>query len=214
MQVAFFFPVLSSLHEEVKLSQSEDSLWLALRTAIDGAQSQDPEQENGQPAALLYADRVEAWMPRLIQPCGPFEALAGRCQHLERWAIPRSDYPMDRPGYLRWRRDLGARQGQRAAEMAAAAGLDAQRCERLQKVISKRAPKGDPLAQALEDAACLVFLEHHAVDFAAGHSEEKVIDILRKTWGKMSDLGHELALALDLHPAVAALVHKALSRHE
>lgn len=196
--------------EDVLMAPSDDSIWPALRSAIDHAQSQDPEQENGQPAALLYADRVESWMPKLIEPCGDFERLAGRCQHLERWAIPRADYPMDRPGYLRWRRDLGARQGERAAEMAADAGLDAERCERLQKVISKRA-KGDALAQALEDAACLVFLEHHALAFAGGHSEEKVIAILQKTWGKMSERGHELALSLDLHPAVGALVTKALT---
>ena len=189
---------------------ADDTIWPLLRSAIDEAQARDPEQEDGQPAALLYADRVEAWMPKLIPDCGEFERLAGRCQHLERWAIPRTDYPMDRPGYLRWRRDLGARQGDRAAEMAAAAGLDAERCERLQKVIAKRA-KGDPLAQALEDGACLVFLEHHALDFAGKHSEDKVIAILQKTWGKMSERGHELALALDMHPAVGALVSKALA---
>ena len=192
------------------MSQADKLVWDKLRKAIDAAQAKDPKQEAGQPAALLYADRVEAWIPRLIEPCGPFELLAGRCQHLERWAIPRADYPMDRLGYLCWRRDLGARQGERAAEMAAAAGVDAEGCERLQKVISKRA-KGDALAQTLEDAACLVFLEYHALKFADGHSEEKVIAILQKTWGKMSERGHELALALDLDPAVGALVTKALS---
>lgn len=186
--------------------------WDAIRAAIDAAHAADPQQEDGVAAELRYADRVEAWMPRLLPDadCGPFARLAGRCQHLQRWAIPRDSYPMDRPGYLRWRRDLAARQGERAAELAAAAGLDAERCAYLQQLASKRAPKGDPLAQAMEDAACLVFLEHQAPTFAGNHSEAKLIDILQKTWKKMSPGGREAALQLDLHPAVAALVGKAL----
>ena len=191
--------------------ESDMTPWLAIRAAIDAAHAQDPEQVDGVAAALLYADRVEAWMPQLITPCGSFELLAGRCQHLERWAIPRDSYPMDRPSYLRWRKDLAARQGERAAALAGAAGLDAQRCSCLQTVVAKRAAKGDPLAQAMEDAACLVFLEHHALAFAGTQSREKVIAIIRKTWGKMSATGHGIALGLSLHPAVAELVGAALA---
>lgn len=195
----------------VAMTSTDSIPWPAIVAAVDAAHAADPETVDGVPAELLYADRVEAWMPRLLADCGPFERLAGRCQHLERWAIPRSSYPMDRPGYLRWRKDLAKRQGQRAAELAAAAGLDDDHCQRLQALAAKQAPKGDAVAQAMEDAACLVFLEHQAAAFAAGHSPDKVIAILQKTWGKMSAGGQQEALKLALPPAVADLVSQALS---
>ncbi|TVR46381.1 MAG: DUF4202 domain-containing protein [Planctomycetota bacterium] len=189
---------------------TSDTPWAAIRAAIDAAHAADPQLEDGVPAELRYADRVEAWVCALLPDAGPFERLPARCQHLERWAIPRDDYPRDRPSYLRWRRDLGARQGQRARELALAQGLDEAQAERLERLAAKRAPKDDALAQAMEDAACLVFLEHHAVDFAGTQPSDKVVDILRKTWGKISPAGQEAALRLDLHPAVKELVGKAL----
>ncbi|MCT7653654.1 DUF4202 domain-containing protein [Oceanimonas sp. NS1] len=65
--------------------------------------------------------------------------------------------------------------------------------------------------QILEDVICLVFVQHYLEDFAAGHDEDKVVDIIRKTWRKMSEQGHQAALALPLSPAMQALVGKALA---
>ena len=68
-------------------------------------------------------------------------------------------------------------------------------------------------AQALEDAACLVFLENEIGAFAAQHAEyprEKFVDILRKTWRKMSPAAQQAALGLELPPVIAALVREAL----
>ena len=87
-----------------------------------------------------------------------------RAQHLERWAIPRSDFPLDKPGYFRWRKSLHARQGQRARELLAGAVDEATR-ERVAQLVAKAAPKGDAEGQALEDAACLVFLEQEIAGF-------------------------------------------------
>ncbi|NRA37583.1 MAG: DUF4202 family protein, partial [Planctomycetes bacterium] len=39
---------------------------------------------------------------------------------------------------------------------------------------------------------------------------EKMIPIIQKTWAKMSDHAHELALQLNLPPEVTALVTEAL----
>jgi tRNAThr (cytosine32-N3)-methyltransferase len=64
-------------------------------------------------------------------------------------------------------------------------------------------------SQALEDAACLVFLENEIEDFAAQHAdypEAKFVDILRKTWKKMSPAAQAAALGLKLPPGIAALV--------
>jgi len=58
---------------------------------------------------------------------------------------------------------------------------------------------------------CLVFLRHYLPDFAKKHDEAKLIDIIQKTWGKMSPEGHEAALKLPLSEDMQALVGKALA---
>ena len=42
------------------------------------------------------------------------------------------------------------------------------------------------------------------------YEEEKLLDILRKTWKKMSENGHEAALKLNYKPEMLAVVKKAL----
>ena len=64
----------------------------------------------------------------------------------------------------------------------------------------------------MEDALCLVFLEHELDAFMRKYPDEaKAVDILQKTWGKMSARGHEAALALSLGDAAKALVGRALA---
>jgi tRNAThr (cytosine32-N3)-methyltransferase len=93
-----------------------------------------------------------------------------------------------------------------------AAGLSATEAAEAAVWVSKTGLKTNPGTQALEDAACLVFLENEIGAFAAQHAEyprEKFVDILRKTWRKMSADARRSALALDLPPAIAALVRAA-----
>ena len=68
-----------------------------------------------------------------------------------------------------------------------------------------------PDTQTIEDALCLVFLQFELEEFAHKHPDDKVVDIIRKTWVKMSERGHEAALALALPGHSAALVGRALS---
>ena len=81
----------------------------------------------------------------------------------------------------------------------------------MQSLVKKERIKHDPEAQALEDVTCLVFLEYEFALFAAKHPDDKVIDILRKTWPKMSAQGHAAALALKLPAPLQELVVKALA---
>jgi len=181
------------------------------RAAIDAAHAADPEQVDGRPAEAVYADRLEAWVRRLAE--GPSLALrlAARGQHLERWAIPRRQFPEGRGGYLRWRSAVHQRQGQRARELLAGAGGDAALAERVARLVAKTAPPDDPEAQALEDAACLVFLETELGEFVREQPRDKVIDVLRKTWNKkMSPQGRALALGLTLPAEAQDLVRAAL----
>jgi hypothetical protein len=185
------------------------------RQLIDTAHSADPKKaDDGRPAELVYADRMESWVAKLVADAGPLLRLAARSQHLERWSVPRATFPMDRPGYLQWRKSLYKKQADRARELVLQAGVAAPEADELAGWVAKTSLKTNAGSQALEDAACLVFLENEIEAFAAQHADyprEKFVDILRKTWKKMSPAGQKAALGLTLPPAIAALVKDALA---
>jgi len=189
--------------------------YAAARALIDAAHTADPKTAaDGRAAELVYAERMEAWVARVVPDASPLLRLAARCQHLERWQVPRATFPEGKAGYLKWRQSLYVRQAARAQELLLAAGVAASEADEVRTWVSKTALKTNPGTQALEDAACLVFLENEIADFAAQHADyprEKFVEILRKTWKKMSPRAHELALALPLAPGIAALVHEALA---
>lgn len=183
------------------------------RQAIDAAHAADPNRTpDDRPAELVYADRMEAWVVRLNPAAPPLLRLAARCQHLERWQVPRATFPEGRAGYLAWRRSLYTRQAGRARELLLSAGIDPSAAAEAAVWIAKEGLRANPGTQALEDAACLVFLENEIGAFAATHTaypREKFIEILRKTWRKMSPAAHAAALALELPPAIAELIRAA-----
>ena len=188
--------------------------WDKARLLIDAAHAGDPQLVNGVAAELHYADAMERWVERLVNDVTPLLRLAARCQHLERWTVPRDGYPLGKAGYLTWRKGLYIRQAERAQALLIEAGISPADAAEVHTWVSKTDLIRNPGTQALEDAACLVFLEHEISHFAATHADypaEKFIDIIRKTWRKMSDRGHELALTIPLPPAVAELVKQALA---
>ena len=174
---------------------------------IDAANAQDPHGKE-----LLYGQRMSAWLERMEPNASEALRLAARAQHLRRWAIPRSDYPMDRIGYLTWRTTLYKFHAAQVTELLRDVGYDEPTVARVAQLVRKEQIKSDPEAQTLEDVICLVFLENYFADFASTHEEGKVVEILRKTWKKMSHRGHELAAALPMSPAAARLLQTALDR--
>jgi tRNAThr (cytosine32-N3)-methyltransferase len=184
------------------------------RCLVDAAHAADPSKAaDGRPAELVYADRMENWVARIAPAVDPVLRLAARCQHLERWSVPRNSFPMDRPGYLAWRRSLYAKQAGRARQLLLDAGVPAKEAEDAATWVSKDGLRTNPGTQALEDAAVLVFLESEVEAFAAQHSEyprTKFVDIIRKTWRKMSPRAQNLARSLDLPEPIAALVREAV----
>ncbi len=184
------------------------------RELIDEAHAADPRRTaDGKAEELVYADRMEAWVAKLV-PNGPAVLrLAARCQHLERWSVPRTDYPEGKVGYLMWRRFLYTKQADRAQELLLKAGVSEAEAAEVATWVSKTGLKTNAGTQALEDAACLVFLENEIADFAQEHADyprEKFIDIIRKTWKKMSPAAQAEALKLELPAGIAALVGEAV----
>ena len=188
------------------------------RQLIDTAHRSDPHQaSDGRAAELVYADRMEGWIERLVPDASELLRLAGRCQHLERWSVPRASFPLDKPGYHAWRRSLYVKQAERARALLQDAGVSDAEAEEVATWVAKSGLKTNPGTQALEDAACLVFLENVIEAFAVQHTDyprEKFVDILRKTWRKMSLRAQELALGLRLSDGISALIREAVAKPE
>jgi tRNAThr (cytosine32-N3)-methyltransferase len=191
------------------------SPYVRARQLIDDAHAADPTRAaDGRPAEFVYAERMDHWVSKLVPDASALLRLAARAQHLERWSVPRATFPMDKPGYHAWRRSLYTKQAERARELLLQAGVPDNEAAEVSTWVSKTGLKTNPGTQALEDAACLVFLENEISAFAAQHAEyprEKFIDILRKTWRKMTPRAQQFALGLSLPPAIADLVREALA---
>ncbi|MDQ2075208.1 DUF4202 domain-containing protein [Marinimicrobium sp. ABcell2] len=184
--------------------------------AFDTTNQEDPNTDfvNGIAVAkeYLYGVRMSECLQDFCPDASETLQLAARAQHIRRWDIPRADFPMDRAGYKKWRTRLGVYHGEVAGTIMDRFGYTPEEIERVQTLLSKRNLKRDPEVQTLEDVICLVFLRYYLEDFAKKHDEDKLIDIIRKTWRKMSPEGHTAALALPLSEAMKALVGKALQK--
>ncbi|PMB67960.1 hypothetical protein BM221_006136 [Beauveria bassiana] len=136
---------------------------------------------------------------------------------LNRWEIPRDSFPRTRPGYLTWRAKQKAQAASQVADLLGAPEIQPEIAEqdraRIAALIRKEKLDSDPEAQALEDVACLVFLGDQFDDFEKRDDvdEEKIVNILRKTWGKMSPRGREIALEMKLSDRAKTLIGKALA---
>lgn len=181
---------------------------------IDLFNSEDPIKEEvaGKVIAkeLLYSLRMTEKLAQFDPEASDAMKLAVRAQHIGRWKIPRSEYPMDRVGYLKWREELKKVHADTAARILIEVGYDEATIEKTKFLIRKKQLKTDPETQTMEDVICLVFLEHYFEEFAAKHESAKIIEILQKTWSKMSEKGHRAALKLPFSPTGLALVQEAI----
>jgi hypothetical protein len=163
------------------------------------------------PRLLLQAERLAEWVERLDPNASEALRLAAHCQHLERWKIARSEFPEGRAGYLQWRTRLGRYHAERAREVLASLGYDDEAIGAVETIVTKQHLRSNPDSQTMEDALCLVFLEYEFEDFLKKYPDEsKAVDILQKSWKKMSPRGHAAALGLQLSEGAAALVARAL----
>ncbi|MDP2810649.1 MAG: DUF4202 domain-containing protein [Rhodocyclaceae bacterium] len=184
---------------------------------FDAANAEDPNQDEGQPKELLYAKRMTGMIGRYAPDASEVAQLAVRAQHIKRWTVPRSSYPMTKEGYYAWRTGLYKFHADTSGDLMQQAGYDETMIERVKAAVGKRGLKVNPDTQMLEDVTDLVFIEHYMLGFAGQHaeySEEKWLDIIRKTWNKMSDAAHRYALsgALKLPEALLPLINKAVGQ--
>ncbi|KAL2151820.1 hypothetical protein VTH82DRAFT_5004 [Thermothelomyces myriococcoides] len=189
---------------------------------IDEAHATDPRTVPGEdgpvPYELHYARKMTRWLAVREPAASPALQLACRAQHFRRWELPRSSYPMTRAGYLTWRAKQKAQAASQVAELLSSSAdiqppLPPEEVQRVAALVRKEDLKNDEETQALEDVACLVFLDDQFDEFEKKSEldEEKMVGILRKTWAKMSEKGRELALGMELSERARTLIGKAFA---
>ena len=187
---------------------------------IDAANSEDPNKvaADGKdwPKELLYSHRMSDMLQRFVPEADDAVKLAVRAQHVQRWKSPRDAYPMDRIGYLQWRKDLYKIQAETAAGLLQQAGYGEEVIGRVRESVAKKKIKENPDTQVLEDVTDLVFIEHYMQAFVDKHpeyDEDKWLDIVRKTWNKMSAEAQQFALAgnITLPEPLIPLIQKAVA---
>lgn len=182
---------------------------------IDEANAQDPNRESTEgeefPKELLYAQRMTSFLSKFYPEASEELHLAARAQHICRWQIPRKDFPMNLRGYNDWRRALRKFHSAKISSLLTEVGYEASTIERVQFLVEKKQLKRDAESQTLEDVVCLVFMRYYFDSFANKYADEKVVDILKKTWKKMSPKGHQALLALNISTKAQELLHKAQS---
>ncbi len=187
---------------------------------FDAAHAEDPrlDEDGGQavPRELLYALRMTEMLGRFAPEASEVVKLAVRAQHIQRWKTPRDAYPMDRTGYLQWRTEASRLHAEMTGRLMKEVGYDDETVERVKAAVGKKGLRVNPETQLLEDVADLVFIEHYMLDFAGqkqDYGEEKWLDIIRKTWRKMSGRAHEFALSgkVRLPDPLVPLIEKAIA---
>ena len=163
------------------------------------------------PKELLYSQRMSQKLLQFKPSASRALQIAARAQHICRWKIARDEYPMDRVGYLKWRETLKKMHADLTADILKEVGYDDEFIDRVCSLIAKKLIKKNEESQILEDTVCLVFLDFYFEEFAEKHEDEKVIDILQKTWKKMSEEGHAEALKLKFSDKSLTLIKKALA---
>ncbi len=188
--------------------------------SIDAANAADPRMDSADgkpvPRELLYGQRMTEMIERFAPQADEVQKISVRGQHIQRWKTPRDSYPMTREGYLQWRTGLYKFHAETVGRLMEEAGYDSASVERAKQAVGKRGLKVNPDTQLLEDVTDLVFIEHYMLEFAGQHAEyteEKWLDIIRKTWKKMSPRAHEFALSgkLKLPAPLVPLITKAVS---
>lgn len=180
---------------------------------FDAANAQDPQQDEvaGElhPREVLFSKCVERWVRQLNPEPSESLQLAARGHTLERWAIPRSHYPMTRVGYHEWRGVVAHHHAERATEILRDAGYDKSMIERVAALTLRTLWPDDDDARTLEDADCLAFLELKLHRYVDEWGDKKTLRILKRTFAKMTPEGQTLAATVDLSPQEAELLHRA-----
>ena len=187
----------------------------AALAAVDAANAGDPHTIEiagvVRPKEQAHAEMMTEWVERLDPDADDAQLVAARAHHLRRWALPRSDYPEGRAGYLRWRTAQAKRHAAEVAEIVVAAGYDDDFAADVSAIVAKKGLATDPRVQTHEDALCLVFLQTQFDELADKLGDDHMAEVLAKTLAKMRPAARRIAQDLELSPRAAVLLDAAVS---
>ncbi|MCB0977850.1 MAG: DUF4202 domain-containing protein [Acidimicrobiales bacterium] len=196
------------------MTSVEDARLASALSAIDEANAEDPERIDfdgeARPKQVVNAERASFWLRRLVADPSPDQEIAARAHHLRRWELSRADFEEGRAGYLRWRTEQKRRQVAAVTDILTKVGYEADFVGRVADIISKKGLGTDPEVQAHEDALCLVFLELELDDLASRLGDDRTVEILTKTLGKMSDAAVGVAVGVELSGHARSLLNRAV----
>jgi hypothetical protein len=180
---------------------------------FDSYNKQDPNQfiweGKTYPQEYFMALKLHEWVLKLNPSPSEALLLASRCQHLGRWEIRRDSFPMDRVGYLSWRKQLSESHAKKAKIILQEAGYPQSVMEDVEQIVLKKGIKQNADVQTMENALCLVFLEFQYESFHPNHPET-IVNILKKSLMKMDQKGHEFATSLQFSSAGSNYIEQAI----
>lgn len=201
-------------HIALQPSVTDNDKFTKAMNAFDAYNALDPvdETENGIAIAkeLLYAKRMTKKLLDYIPQASETLQLAARSQHIGRWEIARSKYPMNKKGYFQWRNELKKHHASIASTILNDCDYEQEMVTTVCSLLLKKDAE-NPDLQTLEDVICLVFLEYYVDEFASKHEGSKVVDILRKTARKMSPRAIKAVEQISLSQKIKMLVNEAVS---
>ncbi|CAE7226601.1 unnamed protein product [Symbiodinium natans] len=166
------------------------------------------------PEDIAYGKEVEKWCLEIAggqAAVGPALLVAARAHKIEKAAVRRSQFPGSEEGHAQWKATLKQKQEMRLKPILAKAGWGSDAIERVTALLSMDGPREDKDMQVIEDATCLVFLE---TDLRSMKIEDhtKLVDLLHKTWVKMSPRAQQKALLLEYDAALLHCLIEAIAR--
>lgn len=194
------------------MSNTDDKLNQAFEL-FDTYNKQDPNtfvwDGHQYPQEYFMALKLHEWILKLDPEADESLLLASRCQHIGRWEIPRNQYPQDREGYLRWRKELAAHHAKISTDLLHKVGYGDETIQQVEQIVLKKKIKVNDAVQTMENALCLVFLAYQYEEFHKDHTD-KIVNILRKSLLKMDSAGHQFALELPYSPEGLKYIQEAL----
>ena len=185
---------------------------------IDAANALDPRLilvgAARRPREIVYSERMSECLAQLYPDASEGLRIAARAQHISRWQIARSNYPLGSAGYNAWRAACRDHHAALATAIMGRHGYTGEEAAHVARIIKKQDLKRDRDSQALENVAAVVFVRYDLDAFIAAHkdySDEKLAGILRKTLRKMDAVGHAAMLELQVSPQVKRLLDMALT---
>lgn len=199
--------------QEGKMTISKD-IFDKIIKEIDRVNKADPTivavGEEIYPAEYLYSLRMTKELQRFCPDASSQLQVACRAQHIARWKYPRTDYPEGRAGYLKWRSELYKIHADLTSDIIMKISGDSSFAEAVKKKMVNKVKGSSEGSQIIEDVACLVFLKYYFDDFIKKHEETKLLNIVKKTWDKMSEEAHKAALKFEFTDEQKTVIEKAL----